>query len=132
MNAEKMSQFEAPIARGEDFADFGDFQTSATGPDTSSPANDSDTNSNGKVILQGEDDLADSNFGDVFSGSLEDLVNTFDQKIIRCFRDYDEEVETFAPVQVLSQEEILNQSPSVFNTRPLVVMITMMPSGQTT
>ena len=108
-----MSQLDAPIARGEDLADFGDFQTSATVTDSSGmmPADDYTANSNGKVAAPIEEELNDSNFADVFSGSLEDLVHTFDQKIISCFRDYDEEVEAFAPVQVLSQDEILNDSP---------------------
>ncbi|XP_074109481.1 fasciculation and elongation protein Unc-76 isoform X1 [Cotesia typhae] len=44
-----------------------------------------------------------------FSGSLEDLVNTFDEKITSCFRDYATDVETLAPVQVRTQEEIMNE-----------------------
>lgn len=44
-----------------------------------------------------------------FSGSLEDLVNTFDEKITSCFRDYGTDVETLAPVQVRTQEEIMNE-----------------------
>ncbi|XP_031778162.1 fasciculation and elongation protein zeta-2 [Nasonia vitripennis] len=44
-----------------------------------------------------------------FSGSLEDLVNTFDEKITTCFRDYGTNVESLAPVQVRSQEEIMNE-----------------------
>jgi hypothetical protein len=111
-----MSQFEAPIARTEDLGDlseFGDFQTSADPlPSSSSDAN---TLNGGESITNGkiphDEDLTDSNFADVFSGSLEDLVNTFDDKIISCFRNYDQEVQSFAPVQVLSQEEILHESP---------------------
>ncbi|KAJ8680936.1 hypothetical protein QAD02_016723 [Eretmocerus hayati] len=44
-----------------------------------------------------------------FSGSLEDLVNTFDEKITTCFRDYGTNVESLAPVQVRSQEEIMHE-----------------------
>ncbi|KAL7294902.1 fasciculation and elongation protein zeta-2 [Trichogramma pretiosum] len=44
-----------------------------------------------------------------FSGSLEDLVNTFDEKITTCFRDYGTNVESLAPVQVRTQEEIMNE-----------------------
>lgn len=44
-----------------------------------------------------------------FSGSLEDLVNTFDEKITSCFRDYGTSIESLAPVQVRSQEEIMNE-----------------------
>lgn len=53
---------------------------------------------------------ADSdNFGETFSGSLEDLVHTFDDKITRCFCDYEESVEKLAPVQIRTQEEIMNE-----------------------
>ncbi|KNC26526.1 hypothetical protein FF38_04168 [Lucilia cuprina] len=49
------------------------------------------------------------NFGETFGGSLEDLVNTFDEKITKCFGNYEENVEALAPVQVRSQEEIMNE-----------------------
>ena len=49
------------------------------------------------------------NFGETFGGSLEDLVNTFDEKITKCFCNYEENVEALAPVQVRSQEEIMNE-----------------------
>ena len=48
------------------------------------------------------------NFNETFSGSLEDLVNTFDEKIKTCFKDYAKTTEKIAPVQVRSQEEIMN------------------------
>ncbi|KAH8306829.1 hypothetical protein KR018_004280 [Drosophila ironensis] len=53
-------------------------------------------------------DSAD-NFTETFGGSLEDLVNTFDEKITKCFGNYEENVEELAPVQVRSQEEIMNE-----------------------
>ncbi|XP_001354538.4 fasciculation and elongation protein zeta-2 [Drosophila pseudoobscura] len=49
------------------------------------------------------------NFTETFGGSLEDLVNTFDDKITKCFGNYEENVEELAPVQVRSQEEIMNE-----------------------
>ncbi|EDV34709.1 uncharacterized protein Dana_GF21457 [Drosophila ananassae] len=49
------------------------------------------------------------NFTETFGGSLEDLVNTFDEKITKCFGNYEENVEELAPVQVRSQEEIMNE-----------------------
>lgn len=49
------------------------------------------------------------NFAETFSGSLEDLVNTFDEKITKCFGNYEQSVEELAPVQVRSQEEIMNE-----------------------
>ncbi|CAG9101130.1 unnamed protein product [Plutella xylostella] len=59
----------------------------------------------GAGVQQGEGD----NFTETFSGSLEDLVNTFDEKITKCFGNYEESVEKLAPVQVRSQEEIMNE-----------------------
>ena len=38
--------------------------------------------------------------GDSVTGSLEDLVSSFDEKITMCFRDYQEQVDKIAPVQV--------------------------------
>lgn len=49
------------------------------------------------------------NFAEAFGGSLEDLVNTFDEKITKCFGNYETSVEELAPVQVRSQEEIMNE-----------------------
>lgn len=49
------------------------------------------------------------NFVETFSGSLEDLVNTFDEKITKCFGNYEESVENLAPVQIRTQEEIMNE-----------------------
>ncbi|XP_055550535.1 fasciculation and elongation protein zeta-2 [Wyeomyia smithii] len=49
------------------------------------------------------------NFAEGFTGSLEDLVNTFDKKITQCFGNYEQSVEELAPVQVRSQDEIMNE-----------------------
>lgn len=55
-------------------------------------------------------DAGEDNFlAETFSGSLEDLVNTFDDKITKCFCNYDESVEKLAPVQVRTQDEIMNE-----------------------
>lgn len=54
-------------------------------------------------------DTNTDNFAETFSGSLEDLVNTFDEKITKCFGNYEQSVEELAPVQVRSQEEIMNE-----------------------
>ena len=37
---------------------------------------------------------------DSMTGSLEDLVSTFDEKLTMCFADYQEQVDKIAPVQV--------------------------------
>lgn len=62
-------------------------------------------NNVGGLEMTGDSD----NFGETFSGSLEDLVHTFDDKITRCFCDYEESVEKLAPVQIRTQEEIMNE-----------------------
>lgn len=49
------------------------------------------------------------NFNEMTSGSLEDLVNTFDEKITKCFGNYEQSVEELAPVQMRSQEEIMSE-----------------------
>ena len=36
--------------------------------------------------------------GDSVTGSLEDLVSSFDEKITMCFRDYQEQVDKIAPL----------------------------------
>jgi len=46
---------------------------------------------------------------DSISGSLEDLVSNFDEKLTMCFQDYQEQVDKIAPVQIRSQEEIMNE-----------------------
>ncbi|KAK5643349.1 hypothetical protein RI129_007194 [Pyrocoelia pectoralis] len=61
------------------------------------------------LILNGDTASVADNFTETFSGSLEDLVNTFDEKITKCFGNYEESVEKLAPVQVRSQEEIMNE-----------------------
>uniref|UniRef100_A0A915PJJ0 Uncharacterized protein n=1 Tax=Setaria digitata TaxID=48799 RepID=A0A915PJJ0_9BILA len=57
----------------------------------------------------------DENFdAENLSGSLEDLVGTFDQKISYCFKNLNEATEEIAPIQVRSQDEIMSESQSVF------------------
>lgn len=51
-------------------------------------------------------------FAEGFTGSLEDLtlmVNNFDEKITKCFGNYEQSVEELAPVQVRSQDEIMSE-----------------------
>lgn len=61
------------------------------------------------IIRNGDTSSVADNFTETFSGSLEDLVNTFDDKITKCFGNYEESVEKLAPVQVRTQEEIMNE-----------------------
>lgn len=99
----KMSELkiQAPLARIEDWPEFNDFQNSEDFENSNKDSFSSpETNENSFV---------DSSFSDAFSTSLEDLVNTFDEKITKCFYNYEENVEQLAPVQVRSQDEIMNE-----------------------
>ncbi|BFZ07422.1 hypothetical protein BsWGS_10461 [Bradybaena similaris] len=95
-------QFEAPLAsfENEEWSEYNEFQTTQS---------DNSNNKNIKPILKEHSDNDDGgNFGETVSASLEDLVNSFDERITKCFNDLEEQVETFAPVQIRSQEEIMN------------------------
>ncbi|KPJ12137.1 hypothetical protein RR48_03884 [Papilio machaon] len=75
----------------------------------SNKINDNDVSRLVKCKQDNMQNVEGDNFTETFSGSLEDLVNTFDEKITKCFGNYEESVEKFAPVQVRSQEEIMNE-----------------------
>ncbi|XP_068628244.1 fasciculation and elongation protein zeta-2 [Battus philenor] len=75
----------------------------------SNKINDNDESRLVKCKQDNMQNVEGDNFTETFSGSLEDLVNTFDEKITKCFGNYEESVEKFAPVQVRSQEEIMNE-----------------------
>ena len=97
-------QFEAPLAsfEGEEWNEFHDYQTSTDMENSNKDVNMTTTTETN------EQSSAVDNFSEPFAGSLEDLVNSFDEKISKCFCNFDEKVEKFAPVQVRSQEEIMN------------------------
>lgn len=136
--AAKMAElkFEAPLAQFEETDDWGssEFQTANMKneneinninlnnkkKDINDVLNDFNedilNNSNTKpippktlILKNGETASVADNFTETFSGSLEDLVNTFDEKITKCFGNYEESVENLAPVQIRSQEEIMNE-----------------------
>ena len=69
--------------------------------------NSINNNNINKIIMK--DNIDNFNEASSFSGSLEDLVNTFDEKITKCFGNYEQSVEEIAPIQVRSQEEIMNE-----------------------
>lgn len=68
----------------------------------------------------GDDDppeLHDSSFSPGGSGafrSIEDLVNDFDDKLTACFRNFDAVTDTIAPVNVITEETLLEQDEWVF------------------
>ena len=47
-------------------------------------------------------------FGETcLSGSLEDLVNSFDESVTKCCKNYEERVEQLAPVQVRTEDDLV-------------------------
>lgn len=103
-------KFEAPLARFEEAEDWVDPKAREDALNLNTIANNSDLvldNSGASTNPRPQDPV--DNFQETFSGSLEDLVNTFDDKITKCFCNYDESVEKLAPVQVRTQEEIMNE-----------------------
>ncbi|XP_003743573.1 fasciculation and elongation protein zeta-2 [Galendromus occidentalis] len=105
---------EAPLASAEE--DFSDFNCNKLIDDSQRDGNSVTRNDNAKQtagagICGGGNNEAllgfeDSSLG-AFSASLEDLVSSFDEKITKCLRDYDQTTDQIAPVQVRSQEEIM-------------------------
>ncbi|XP_052058117.1 fasciculation and elongation protein zeta-2-like [Mytilus californianus] len=101
MRGMKMAElhFEAPLAKfeNEELAEYSDFQGVS---ETSSLLN-TDMSSAHEKSEHSE------NFAETVSESLEDLVNTFDEKITKCFCNFEEKVDHIAPVQVRTQEEVV-------------------------
>ncbi|XP_017791590.1 PREDICTED: fasciculation and elongation protein zeta-2 isoform X2 [Habropoda laboriosa] len=107
-------KFEAPLARfeEEDTASLKNMNllteqlldtTLNAGYEENCNANEpANTNENGIDILQ-EGTFSPS------SGSIEDLVKTFDGDVSSCFSDYGTDVKSLAPVQVRAQEDIMNE-----------------------
>jgi len=91
MNSRELN-VNVPLAAGEE--DFDDFEFSEL-QSAASPR------PSGAVSVEGGLDC--------ISGSLEDLVANFDEKLTVCFGDFKEQVDKIAPVQVRSQEEIMNE-----------------------
>lgn len=119
-----MSEFnvDVPLAITED---FGDFQSSED-IENSNAGTGLEMNCRQKLDNDSFVDNSsnmDNNFGDTFSDSLEDLVNTFDDKITNCFRNYDENVSNLAPVQIRSQEEVINESQYAINYLIIVQLL---------
>lgn len=84
-----------------------DLITAGGGIDTNNLTEKSSPNCNSTPHSINKNNI--DNFTETISGSLEDLVNTFDEKITKCFGNYEESVEEIAPVQIRSQEEIINE-----------------------
>uniref|UniRef100_A0A915L6X4 Fasciculation and elongation protein zeta-2 n=1 Tax=Romanomermis culicivorax TaxID=13658 RepID=A0A915L6X4_ROMCU len=64
-------------------------------------ANNSDDSSSSTSSLANDETL---------SGSLEDLVGHFEEKLANCLKNFTQTTENLAPVQIRSQEEIMSES----------------------
>ena len=97
-------QFEAPLAsfENEEWNDYNDFQSANL--DT---VNSNMESSITETVQQPKNSTVAENFREACSGSLEDLVNSFDEKISNCFCNFEEEAEKIAPVQIRTQEEVV-------------------------
>lgn len=117
-------KFEAPLVQFEDTEDCGIMESNKTydGSHVNVARSSDAANGNVKLVnvntisslcVENSDHRSNTpmadNFNETFSGSLEDLVNTFDEKITDCFCDFGKAVEDLAPVQIRSQEEIMNE-----------------------
>ena len=94
-------QFEAPLAKfeNEEWNDYSEFQAVSNIENILNCPEEKVTNENEES----------EHFVEQFSGSLEDLVNSFDEKITKCFCDFEENVnDKIAPVQIRTQEEVMN------------------------
>lgn len=129
--ANKMAElkFEAPLAQFEETDEWGQLEYSSNSntikiDDTSPKSKNSETLNctqidhfqqnfcaNPVQVHKNINTLKENidNFAEGFTGSLEDLVNTFDEKITNCFGNYEQSVEELAPVQVRSQDEIMSE-----------------------
>lgn len=100
---------EAPLAYSEDWPECNDC-LSLSSDQADSNVDESLKNNH---LKQADNDLNffDKSFKESMSNSLEDLINNFDEKITNCFKNYDESIEQFAPVQVRPQEDLIHDSP---------------------
>lgn len=97
-------QFEAPLAKfeNEEWSEYSEFQEAVT---VENILKDTET----LQTSESNENEDSEHFTEPYSGSLEDLVNSFDEKITKCFCNFEENVnDKIAPVQIRSQEEIVN------------------------
>lgn len=129
---------EAPLAPSEEWSDFSDAVVqqgsdngnNISGPPGSTTSMTATPRRNKALDNVKKMELTMSNMADQYgetgselaslSTSLEDLVNTFDDQITKCFRDLDQTTEQLAPVQIRNQDDIINESQYVSR---LVVII---------
>ncbi|KAJ8045759.1 Fasciculation and elongation protein zeta-2 [Holothuria leucospilota] len=110
----KTTNMAAPIAVFEENSDPNPDEWPSEFIDYRSPTTMDDMlNSNGESfpVLSPKEEISPDNFCEMkTSSSIEDLVNNFEEKLAVCFRNYDFDTERFAPVQVLTKEELMRNS----------------------
>lgn len=116
--AMKTTNMAAPIAVFEENSDPDVEEWPSEFIDYRSPTTMDDMlNSNGEnfPVLSSKEEISPDNFCEMkTSSSIEDLVNNFEEKLAVCFRNYDYDTERFAPVQVLTKEELMRNSKCVY------------------
>lgn len=105
-----MSELEpnAPLASGEEFSELN--LTNVCGLET---AQNSELSV--KQCQSSPPSLnVDANFKDTFSDSLEDLVNSFDENLTKCFHNYNNDEDTVSRLSLnlseRSKEDIVSES----------------------
>lgn len=106
----------APLACEEADDEWNDFTESTDNTSRDHPGSVTPTNTGKSAEMTNSFNSGtseDLSFMDSFlekgkSGSLEDLVQSFDKKLSDCFGDYQDNVSTIAPVQIRSQEDVIN------------------------
>lgn len=97
--------FDAPIAEEEKESWSEYFDVPEVQPKKSYRRPDDILNDNFMSSARIDDGLCTS-----LSGSLQDLVNSFDETINKCFQDYEQKTEVIAPVQSPTEEDIMKSS----------------------
>jgi len=100
-----------PDSAGDGFVDLDVPETPAPSKPDSSEGVTGFGDPDGPGCSAKPDPAGDGGFGDdTFSGSLEDLVSCFDENVRRCFRNYSEDTDFIAPVQIRTQAQVLHES----------------------
>ncbi|XP_006817854.2 fasciculation and elongation protein zeta-2-like [Saccoglossus kowalevskii] len=104
--AAPLACIEDDVEQGElnndEWQDFHDFRTSTD------VLNSNEQSPN--YFDHAKEEISVDNFEEMRSFSIEDLVNNFDENLAKCFRNYNEKTEEIAPVQIVTQEEIMKNS----------------------
>ncbi|XP_077996624.1 fasciculation and elongation protein zeta-2-like isoform X2 [Glandiceps talaboti] len=82
----------------DEWQDFHEFRTST---------DVLNSNEQSQNYFDSKEEISVDNFEEMRSFSIEDLVNNFDENLAKCFRNYNEKTEKIAPVQIMSQDEIM-------------------------